>query len=110
MPLGGRAVHAPGLKLCAEEPKWYSDTVSATVVPEGFNARDVIATASRKYNISWGAGLNEVAGKVFRTGHLGGLNSVSCLGAIAGTEITLLDNRFDIGPGRGVGEALEYCE
>ncbi len=103
-----RAIHAWGLKLCAKEPKWYSDTVSAILVPEGFNARDVIATAYHKYNVSLGAGLNEVAGKVFRIGHLGDLNEVSCLGAIAGTEMAMLDNGIDFRPGAGVGAAIEY--
>lgn len=102
------AIHAWGLKLCAKQPGWYSDTVSAIVVPDGFNARDVIATAYDKYNISLGAGLNEVAGKVFRIGHLGDLNDVSCLGVIAGTEMALLDNGIDIRPGAGVGAAIEY--
>jgi alanine-glyoxylate transaminase / serine-glyoxylate transaminase / serine-pyruvate transaminase len=103
-----RAVQAWGLKLCAKESKWYSDTVSAIVVPEGFDAREVIATAYKKYNLSLGAGLNQLAGKVFRIGHLGDLNEVSCLAAIAGTEMALLDTGFDIRPGVGVGAAMEY--
>lgn len=103
-----RAIQAWGLELCAKEPKWYSDTVSAILVPEGFNAQDVIATAYNKYNISLGAGLTEVAGKVFRIGHLGDLNDVSCLAAIAGTEMALLDTGIGIQPGAGVGAAIDY--
>jgi alanine-glyoxylate transaminase/serine-glyoxylate transaminase/serine-pyruvate transaminase len=103
-----RAIHAWGLRLCAKQPGWYSDTVSAIVVPEGFNAQDVIACAYKKYNISLGAGLNELAGKVFRIGHLGDLNDVSCLAAIAGTEMALLDIGIDFRPGAGVGAAIEY--
>lgn len=103
-----RAVEAWGLKLCAKNPKWYSDTVSAILVPEGYNAQDVILTAYNKYNISLGAGLSEVAGKVFRIGHLGALNDVSCLGAIGGTEMALLDCGISINPGSGVAAALEY--
>lgn len=102
------AVKAWGLEMCAKEPKWYSDTVTAIVVPDGFNAVDVINTAYHKYNISLGAGLSEVAGKVFRIGHLGDLNDVSLLGAIAGTEMALLDNGIEITPGIGVGAALDY--
>jgi len=102
------AIQAWGLELCAKEPKWYSDTVSAIVVPNGFDAKDIIATAYSKYNISLGAGLSEVAGKVFRIGHLGDLNDINCLGAIAGTEMALLDNGIDIQAGSGVGAAIEY--
>ncbi|MGR9071957.1 MAG: aminotransferase class V-fold PLP-dependent enzyme [Gammaproteobacteria bacterium] len=101
------AVAAWGLRLCAK-PGFESDTVSAIVVPENKDARDVISTAYKKYNISLGAGLNEVAGKVFRIGHLGDMNDVSMLGVIAGVEMALLDNGIDITPGSGVAAAIEY--
>jgi len=102
-----KAIAAWGLKLCAE-PGFESDTVSAIVVPEDKDARDVIATAFNKYDISLGAGLTEVMGKVFRIGHIGDMNDVSMLGAIAGVEMALLDNGFDITPGSGVAAAIEY--
>ncbi|GAB4263056.1 MAG: aminotransferase class V-fold PLP-dependent enzyme [Methylomicrobium sp.] len=102
-----KAIAAWGLELCAK-PGFESNTVSAVVVPAGKDARDVISTAYSKYNISLGAGLNEVAGKVFRIGHVGDMNDVSMLGAIAGVEMALLDNGFDIEPGSGVAAAIEY--
>src|SRR3989442_1251204 len=43
------AVRAWGLKLCAKAPQWYSDTVSAIMVPEGANGADVIDVAFRRY-------------------------------------------------------------
>src|SRR6266550_1044770 len=60
-----------GLKLCAKAPKWYSNTVSAIMLPEGTNAADVIDVAFRRYNLALGAGLARMAGKLFRIGHLG---------------------------------------
>ncbi len=102
-----RAIAAWGLKLCAH-PGFESDTVSAVVVPADKDARDVISTAFNKYNISLGGGLSEVAGKVFRIGHMGNMNDVSMLGAIAGVEMALLDNGIDITPGAGVAAAIEY--
>ncbi len=102
-----RAIAAWGLKLCAQ-PGFESDTVSAIVAPEDKDARDVISTAFHKYNISLGAGLTELAGKVFRIGHIGDMNDVSMLGAIAGVEMAMLDNDFDITPGSGVAAAIEY--
>jgi alanine-glyoxylate transaminase/serine-glyoxylate transaminase/serine-pyruvate transaminase len=102
-----KAIAAWGLKLCAQ-PGFESDTVSAIVVPEGKDAKDVISTAFNKYNISLGAGLTEVAGKVFRIGHIGDMNDVSLLGCIAGVEMAMLDNGFDINPGSGVAAAIEY--
>ena len=52
--------------------------------------------------------MTEVAGKVFRIGHMGDLNEVSLLGAIAGTEMALLDNGITIEPGCGVGAAIDH--
>jgi alanine-glyoxylate transaminase / serine-glyoxylate transaminase / serine-pyruvate transaminase len=101
------AVAAWGLKLCAQ-PGFESDTVTAVVVPEDKDARHVIATAFNKYNLSLGGGLADVAGKVFRIGHIGDLNEVSLLGAIAGAEMAMLDHGIDIKPGSGVGAAVEY--
>ncbi|MBI3899336.1 MAG: aminotransferase class V-fold PLP-dependent enzyme [Gammaproteobacteria bacterium] len=97
-----------GLKVCAKEPKWYSDTVSAIVVPEGFNAADVIDIAYRRYNLALGAGLSKVAGKVFRIGHLGDLNELMLMSAIAGSEMAMLDVGIKVTPGSGVAAASTY--
>jgi alanine-glyoxylate transaminase / serine-glyoxylate transaminase / serine-pyruvate transaminase len=96
------------LKLCAKEPKWYSDTVSAIVVPEGVNAAHVIDVAFRRYNLALGAGLSKVAGKVFRIGHLGDLNELMLMGALAGAEMAMLDVGIKVTPGSGVGAASNY--
>ncbi|PPD30381.1 MAG: serine--glyoxylate aminotransferase [Methylomonas sp.] len=102
-----RAVTAWGLQTCAQTG-WASDTVTAVVVPADKDARHVISTAYSKYNMSLGAGLTELAGKVFRIGHIGDMNDVSLLGAIAGVEMALLEHGFDIKAGSGVGAAVEY--
>jgi alanine-glyoxylate transaminase/serine-glyoxylate transaminase/serine-pyruvate transaminase len=96
------------LKLCATEPKWYSDTVSAIMVPEGINGADVIAHAFNRYDLALGAGLSKVAGKLFRIGHLGDLNELMLLGALAGAEMAMLDVGVKIEPGSGVAAAQSY--
>ncbi len=96
------------LDLCARAPKWYSDTVSAILVPEGINGAHVIEIAFKRYNLSLGAGLSKVAGKLFRIGHLGDLNEVMLLGAIAGAEMAMLDAGVQIVPGSGVAAAQQY--
>jgi alanine-glyoxylate transaminase/serine-glyoxylate transaminase/serine-pyruvate transaminase len=102
------AVAAWGLKLCAKEPKWHSDTVSAIMVPPGFNGADVIDVAYKRYNLALGAGLSEVAGKLFRIGHLGDLNELMLLGAIAGAEMAMRDVGIDVALGSGVAAAQAH--
>ena len=96
-----------GLQLCAKGAQWESNTVSAIVVPEGCDARGVIDAAYHTYNVSLGAGLAQLAGKVFRIGHLGDLNEVMCLGALSGVEMAMRDAGITIDPGSGVAAAQE---
>jgi alanine-glyoxylate transaminase/serine-glyoxylate transaminase/serine-pyruvate transaminase len=103
-----RAVKAWGLELCARNPKWYSDTVSAIMLPAGVNGAEVIDIAYRRYNLALGAGLARMAGKLFRIGHLGDLNECMLLGGIAGAEMAMRDAGVKIQPGSGVGAAEEY--
>lgn len=97
-----------GLKLCATEPRWYSDTVSAIMVPDAINGAEVISRAFKRYNLALGAGLSKVAGKLFRIGHLGDLNELMLLGAIAGAEMAMLDVGVKIEPGSGVAAAQTF--
>jgi alanine-glyoxylate transaminase / serine-glyoxylate transaminase / serine-pyruvate transaminase len=96
------------LKLCATAPKWYSNAVSAVMVPEGISGADVIARAFKRYNLSLGSGLSTMAGKLFRIGHLGDLNELMLLGALAGSELAMLDVGMNIEPGSGVAAAQNY--
>ena len=103
-----QAVHAWGLSLCAKDPASNSDTVTAIVVPEGYDARKVIARAYDRYGISFGAGLSVVAGKVFRIGHLGDLNEMMLIGALGGAEMAMRDVGIPVVAGSGVAAACEY--
>ena len=102
------AVHAWGLELCAADPSLYSDTVSAIRTPEGFNATDIVTHAAQKYGVAFGVGLGEVAGKVFRIGHLGSLTDVMALSGIATAEMCMADLGLDIRLGSGVAAAQDY--
>ena len=102
------AVQGWGLKLCAKEPKWNSDTVTAIMVPQGFNGADVIDRAYRRYNLALGAGLSQMAGKLFRIGHLGDLNELMLLGAISGAEMAMRDVGIEIELGSGVAAAQSH--
>ena len=54
-----------------------------------------------------GAGLSQVAGKLFRIGHLGDLNELMLLGAISGAEMAMCDVGIEVVPGSGVAAAQE---
>ncbi|CAI2936738.1 aminotransferase class V-fold PLP-dependent enzyme [Aminobacter niigataensis] len=103
-----KAVDAWGLRVCAKEAKWNSDTVSAILVPEGIDSADVVRRAFHGYQTSLGVGLSKVAGKVFRIGHLGWVNEVMMCGAISAAEMSLRDCGVKVQPGSGVGAALEH--
>jgi alanine-glyoxylate transaminase/serine-glyoxylate transaminase/serine-pyruvate transaminase len=103
-----RAIAAWNLKLCARDPKVYSDTVSAVVVPDGVDAKRVIDIAFRRYNLSLGGGTGRLVGKVFRIGHVGDINELMVLGALAGVEMALNDIGVPVTLGTGVAAAQKW--
>ncbi len=103
-----RAVSAWGLKLCAKEKRWQSDTVSAIQIGDAFDSNALTRHAYRRYGLSLGLGLARLNGKVFRIGHLGDLNELMVLSALGGVELALRDVGVPIKAGSGVGAAVEY--
>lgn len=103
-----RAVDAWGLDLCAASAGVYSDTVSAVRTPEGFNATDIVSVAAKDYGMAFGVGLGEVAGKVFRIGHLGMLTDAMMLSGLATAEMVMVDLGLEIELGSGVAAAQDF--
>ncbi len=102
------AISAWGMELCAQSPDLYSDTVSAIRTPEGFNSLDIVNLAAEKYGVAFGIGMGDVAGKVFRIGHLGSLTDVMALSGIATAEMCMVDLGLDVRLGSGVAAAQEF--
>ena len=103
-----RAVAAWGMRPCAVSADLYSDTVTAVVVPAGCNGTDLVKLAAEKYGVAFGVGLGEVAGKVFRIGHLGMLTDVMMLSGLATAEMCMADLGWPIKLGSGVAAAQEF--
>ena len=103
-----RAVAAWGMKPCATSPELYSDTITAVVVPQGCNGTDLVKLAAEKYGVAFGVGLGEVAGKVFRIGHLGMLSDVLVLTGLATAEMCMADLGWPVRLGSGVAAAQEF--
>ncbi len=99
------AVFAWGMTPCAKTPDLYSNTVTAILTPQGFNASDVVTHAAEHYGMAFGTGLGDVAGKVFRIGHLGSLTDAMALSGIATAEMCMADLGLDITLGSGVAAA-----
>ena len=101
------AVDAWGMQLCARRPELYSETVSAILVPEGFDANLVVSHAMDKYQVAFGTGLGDVAGKVWRIGHLGSLTDAMALLALSVAEMVMVDLGLPVKLGQGVAAAQE---
>ena len=82
--------------------------MTAICVPNGFNSDDVVKTAYHRYRMSLGVGLSKVAGRVFRIGHIGNINEIMILQALAGCEMALRDVGVPVAAGSGVAAAQEH--
>ena len=103
-----RAVQAWGLRLLCENPAEYSNTLTAVVMPTGFDSDAYIAHAWERLELSLGVGLSETKGKIFRIGHLGSLNELDLLGGLAGVELTLKSFGVNLRLGAGLAAAEQY--
>jgi alanine-glyoxylate transaminase/serine-glyoxylate transaminase/serine-pyruvate transaminase len=101
------AVRTWDLEIFALNTSEYSSTVTAVLLPEGFNEADLRALILKKFNMSLGAGLSKLAGRVFRIGHLGHFNDLMLAGTLSGVEMGLELAGVPHRRG-GVDAALEY--
>ena len=102
-----RAVGAWGLELVCAEPREYSNSLTAVMVPDGFDADRFREITLDAFDMSLGTGLGKLKGKIFRIGHLGHFNDLMLCGTLCGVEMGL--HRAGI-PHRhgGVAAALEF--
>jgi alanine-glyoxylate transaminase/serine-glyoxylate transaminase/serine-pyruvate transaminase len=84
-----RAITAWGLEILCRDPRYYSSTLTAVLMPEGHNADALRGVALDHFDVSLGTGLSKVAGKVFRIGHLGDINDLTIVATVAGVEMAL---------------------
>jgi alanine-glyoxylate transaminase/serine-glyoxylate transaminase/serine-pyruvate transaminase len=84
-----RAVQAWGLEILCRDPKYYSPTVTAVLLPDGHDADQFRAVALNTFNIAYGASFGPYAKKYFRIGHMGDVNDTMMIGALGATEMAL---------------------
>jgi alanine-glyoxylate transaminase/serine-glyoxylate transaminase/serine-pyruvate transaminase len=103
-----RAVRALGLEILCKNPAEYSNTLTAVVLPPGFDSDELIRRAYARLELSLGVGLGAVKGTVFRIGHLGSLNELELLGGLAGVEMMLKEFGVPVKLGAGLAAAQEF--
>lgn len=104
-----RAVRAWGLEVLALDPREYSGSLTAVLMPAGHDADRVRKAILEAFDMSLGTGLGKLAGKVFRIGHLGDFNDLTLMGTLAGVEMGLGLAAVPIKK-EGVRAALDYLE
>ena len=104
-----RAVQAWGLEVLCADPEEYSSSLTAVMMPEGYDADDLLNLILKKFDMCLGIGLGKVKGKIFRIGHLGDFNDLMLAGTLSGIEMGLSLAGIPFTKG-GAAAALEYLE
>ena len=102
-----RAVRAWGLEVLALDPREFSGSLTAVMVPAGHDADRVRKTILEAFDMSLGTGLGKLGGRVFRIGHLGDFNDLTLLGTLAGVEMGLALSGVPVRK-EGVQAAMAY--
>ncbi len=84
-----KAVRTWGLETLCNNPKHYSNVLTAVIVPDGHSADGFRRTTLDHFDMSLGNGLSKVADRVFRIGHLGDFNDLMLMGTLSGVEMGL---------------------
>ena len=83
------AVRGWGLEIVCEDPREYSNSLTAILMPDGHDADRLRTLILEKFDMSLGTGLGKLAGRVFRIGHLGSFNDLMLAGTLCGVEMGL---------------------
>ena len=102
-----RAVRAWGLEVQCLDEAACSPVLTGVVMPGGVDADRVRSLIYEHFNMSLGAGLGKVKGRMFRIGHLGDCNDLTLIAALGGCEMGLQMAGVAL-QGSGVAAALEH--
>jgi alanine-glyoxylate transaminase/serine-glyoxylate transaminase/serine-pyruvate transaminase len=103
------AVRAWGLDTQCAVAEEMSDVLTAVVLPDGHDADRFRALVLERFNMALGTGLGRLKGRVFRVGHLGDMNDLMLIAALAGVESGLALAGVPISRG-GVDAAMHSLE
>ena len=83
------AVRAWGLEILCASPAEYSNSLTAVVMPGGYDSDEFRRIVLDHFDMSLGSGLGKLKGSVFRIGHLGSFNDLMLAGTLSGVEMGL---------------------
>ena len=83
------AVRAWNLEILCEREDELSPVVTTVIMPAGHDADRFRELVLDRFNMSLGAGLGRLKGRVFRIGHLGDFNELMLIGTLGGVELGL---------------------
>jgi alanine-glyoxylate transaminase/serine-glyoxylate transaminase/serine-pyruvate transaminase len=101
------AVAGWGLDVVCADAREHSNSLTAVLVPDGYDADRLRQIILEAFDMSLGTGLGRLRGKIFRIGHLGHFNDLMLCGTLAGVEMGLHRAGIPHRPG-GVTAALEF--
>ncbi len=102
-----RAVAGWGLEVLCADPREHSSSLTAVLVPEGYDADRLREIILDSFDMSLGTGLGRMKGKIFRIGHLGHFNDLMLCGTLCGVEMGLHRAGIPHHAG-GVAAAVEF--
>ena len=108
----GRPACAPpsrawGLPIQCADPQVYSPVLTGVITPEGVDAEALRRLIHTRFDLSLGAGLGKLKGRMFRMGHLGDSNDLTLLAMVAGVEMGLKLSGIRLA-GSGVQASMDY--
>jgi alanine-glyoxylate transaminase/serine-glyoxylate transaminase/serine-pyruvate transaminase len=101
------AVNAWGLPIQCADERVYSPVLTGVITPRGVDADAVRRLIHARFDLSLGAGLGKLKGRMFRIGHLGDCNDLTLMAALAGVEMGLKLSGVPLA-GSGVAEAMAF--
>ena len=101
------AVRAWGLPIQCADERVHLPVLTGVVTPQGVDADAVRRLNHRRFDLSLGAGLGKLNGRMLRVGHLGDCNDLTLMAALSGAEMGLKLSGIRLA-GSGVSAAMDF--
>jgi aspartate aminotransferase-like enzyme len=100
------AMRAIGLQLLAPD-EVASAAVTAVFAPPDIEANQLRRVVNKQYNVVLAGGQQKLDNKIFRVGHLGWVQPLDIVAAVAAIEMALIDCGYNLELGSGVRAAQQ---